>query len=106
MVNQVKNRISNTRNIFWFLCIGIFTMVFFYMYFLIGTIYSVVERNQIEKSIALSEGDIASVETKYLLLKNSVTEELANSKGFKILASTRYISPKQAVKELSYNASR
>ncbi len=106
MVNQIKNRIGNTRSIFYLLCIGVFATVSLYIYFLGNTIYSVVERNNVEKTIVSNEREIATSEAEYLSLKNSVTHDLAITKGFKVLATTKYISLKQTGKEISYNTAR
>lgn len=103
MVEKIKNEIQDRRNIFWFLTIGIILSLGFYLYFLSNTVYTAVSRQQTEKSIAALENSLNTLESTYLKLKNAVTTELAQAKGFRDIVATKYISRTSLSKGLSLN---
>ena len=103
MVERIKNRIQDRGNIFWSLTVGLVVVLGLYIYFLSNTVYTAVLRQQTEKSIAVFEDGIGSLESNYLNLKNTVTIELARGKGFKDIITTQYISRKSLGKSLSLN---
>lgn len=103
MVEKMKNEISDRQNIFWFLIAAIVLSIGFYLYFLGHSVWSVVERQKAEKSVAGIESGIEKLETNYLNLKARVTTELAQSKGFTNVSSAIYISRKAIGKGLTLN---
>ena len=103
MVEKIKNEIQDRGNIFWSLAVGVIITLGLYAYFLSSTVYTTVLRQQAEKSIATLEGNAGTLEANYLTVKNTVTIELAHSKGFKDIVVTQYISRKSLAKSLSLN---
>ena len=103
MVEIIKNKISDRQNIFRFLIWGIVFSFGLYLYFLSHTIYSVVERQRSEQTIATLQGSIEKLEAVYSNLKAHVTVSLAEAKGFTSVTSATYISRKPIGKALSLN---
>lgn len=104
MVERIKNEIQNRANIFWSLALGLVVMLGLYLYFLSNTIHTAFLRQQTEKSIATLEESAGNLESNYLNLKNAITTELAQAKGFKDITVTQYISRKSLGISLSMNS--
>lgn len=105
MVERIKNEIQDRGNIFWSLVVCVIITLGLYLYFLSSTVYTIVLRQQTEKSIATLEGNAGTLESNYLNIKNTVTIEFARSKGFKDIIATQYISRKSLGTNLSLNTS-
>ncbi len=100
----MKNNISDYKNIFWFLTVGVFVSLSLYAYFVSHTVWSVVERQKSEKTILSLENNIEKLESDYLALKSKVTVDLALEKGFsEVSASVKFISRKPLSKGLTLN---
>ncbi|MDO8482701.1 MAG: hypothetical protein Q7S86_02695 [bacterium] len=105
MVEKIKNEIHDRGNIFWFLAVCLTIVLGLYIYFLSDTVYNAVLRQQTEKSIAVLEESIGGLESDYQNLKNTITIDLAQDKGFTDIIATQYISRKSLGKSLSLNMS-
>lgn len=103
MVEKVKKEISDRKNIFWFLTVGIAASFGLYVYLVSNTVYNVVLRQQAEKSIGALENNLEKLESNYLAVKAGVTVILARSKGFTDISSATYISRKSRGLGLSLN---
>ncbi|MES2087403.1 MAG: hypothetical protein V4467_00215 [Patescibacteria group bacterium] len=99
----MKNEIQDKRNIFWFMIGSIALFFGMYIYFLGHTIFTVVARQNVEKSISSLSRDVEKLETKYFTLKSHVTSDLAISKGFTAIAPATYISRSPVAKGLTLN---
>ncbi|MFA6340826.1 MAG: hypothetical protein WCX27_01100 [Candidatus Paceibacterota bacterium] len=82
-IARVECRVEHReRMIFWIL-FGMFASLILYYGFLVNsTIMNAVHRQKMEKSITTLNSEVNTMESKYLNLKNSITMDLATSKGF------------------------
>ncbi|MSU55356.1 MAG: hypothetical protein EXS46_02330 [Candidatus Taylorbacteria bacterium] len=104
MTERIKNEIGNQKNAFWFLVIAIVVFLGLYFYFFGHTIYSVVERQTVERRIIAIESGAEEMEMNYLSEKSKITLDLAKSKGFtKITLTPKYISRTPTGKSLTLN---
>ena len=104
MTETIKNEISSRKNIFWFLVVAIGVFVALYVLLLGHTIYTVSERQIMERQIAKLDNASEQLEADYLALKSQITKEVAVAKGFtEISSSVKYISRTPASKSLTLN---
>lgn len=103
MVEIVKNKISDRRNIFLFVVGAIALSLAFYALFFAQTIFNTLGRQNNEKSIASLQSEVEKLEAQYFDLKAGITSSLAESKGFTGISSVTYISRKSLGKVLTLN---
>lgn len=107
MTKAIKNKILNIENlerkIFWYFTMCIIIFSGFYLYYVNRTIVNVVERQNIEKEIALINSRLGDLESSYLSLKNGISYDLALSKGFVKVSNEKYVSRKTFNNNLSVN---
>ncbi|MDD5050429.1 MAG: hypothetical protein PHV93_01650 [Candidatus Pacebacteria bacterium] len=75
-----------------------------YVYFLNDTIHNVVERQKAETRIASIRGAVGELESRYIVLKDSITLDLASSLGFQTVQNPVFISRTALSKALSVNS--
>lgn len=92
MAEIIKKEIRNRNNLFCFLVAGIALAAGLYVYLVSHTVYTAVERQKAERTIAAIDAGFEKLEAEYLSLKGKVTLDLARAKGFKDVASTKYLS--------------
>jgi hypothetical protein len=91
------------EKIFAILIASIVFVGFTYVFLLQKAILNVVQREKVSKSIDLVSAKVNDLEANYFTLKNSVTLELAHSKGLKDAEVTAYISKKALTAMASHN---
>ncbi len=64
-----------------------------YVYFLSVSVFSVVERNQAERSIENVRARVADAERDYARVGQSITLALATKKGFHVVNDPVYLAP-------------
>ncbi len=99
----MKNEIRDRRNIFWFLAAGTVVSAILYVYLVGNTVYSVVSRQNTEKTLSVLQNDVEKLEVNYLELKSRVTADLARAKGFTGISTATYIPRKALGKGLTLN---
>ncbi len=91
----------------FFMLVAILLFIFgSYFYLVNKTIMNIVTREKAQKSIAALSGTIGELEFKYIGLKNSVTLDLAHSKGFQDASPTQFLARNHAGKAITYNYAR
>lgn len=104
MVEIIKNEIRDSKRIFWCVTTGIVISLGLYVFFVGHTIYNTVLRGQAEQAITTLQNSMSEKEARYLSLKNKVTVEMAEARGFKsIAASAKFIPRKPSGTTLSLN---
>ncbi len=91
------------ERIFAVLVVAIFVTWCAYVFLLQKAIINVVQREKISRDITSAFADVADLEERYFLLKNTVTLDLAHTKGLKNAEVTSYISKKSLTAMASYN---
>ncbi|MDD5068026.1 MAG: hypothetical protein PHS53_01065 [Candidatus Pacebacteria bacterium] len=89
---------------FWGAFLLLVVSVCSYVYFLNGTIRNVVERQKAETRIASIRGAVGELESRYIVLKDSITLDLASSLGFQTVQNPVFISRTALSKALSVNS--
>ncbi|MBU6390474.1 hypothetical protein KGQ31_02910 [Patescibacteria group bacterium] len=103
---KIKNEIKNKHSgIFAALVCCVALLSALYVYFVGHTIYSVAKRGSVEKLIATLESDTQNLESRYIILKNGITESYARDKGFTDIAGTQYIYRGPLGQGISFNRS-
>ncbi len=85
---------QHRERIFAVLVVSILLTACAYVFLLQKAIINVVQREKISKTAAEISMSVNELEAKYFTLKNTVTLELAHSKGLKDAEVTAYISKK------------
>ena len=80
------------RRIFWTALWSTVFAVFFYIYFLGSSVYSVILRKQAEVETTDLYSRISGLEATYALLDKEISLELAHEKGFVDISVPRYVS--------------
>jgi hypothetical protein len=93
----------NERALFYILASVLVVVFMLYAYLVNRTILNVVAREQTQKQITSLSSSIGNLEFKYITAKNSVTLDLAHSKGFIDSNSTTFIARKANSSTLTYN---
>jgi hypothetical protein len=85
MSKRKDKRINNSEPLkmwIWSLTAIFVVCLFSYVYFVRGAIVNIVERQNMEKTLATLTSQVSDLESQYIIAKNSVTPELAKSLGF------------------------
>ena len=103
--NQIENIEYRKKRIFWILFSLFVFLLFFYAFLLSRTIINATFEQQMEGKIISLNSEVNSIDFQYLNLKNSITSELAISKGFISISKTNFafIRANKAVLSLSLN---
>ena len=96
----------STKALFFIVLAVLLVTFFSYVYLVNKTIMNVVAREKVESNISSLSTTIGTLEYKYITLKNSVTLDLAYSKGFKEATPSQFIARQKSGNSLSYNFSR
>lgn len=70
---------------------AIVVLAFSYVYFLGSAVVHVVERKEVEQTIASASSRIATLEVDYFKQKGSITEDLVTTMNFKSVAQKEYV---------------
>lgn len=107
MTKTIKNKILNIENLekklFWYFTLFVIIFSGLYLYSVNRTIVNIVERQNIEKQIALINSELGNMEASYLGLKNKINFDYALSKGFVKVSNEKYVSRKTFGANLSVN---
>lgn len=76
--------------LFWVLLSAVLGLVGLYVYFIQGSVYSIVERKELSREVASMREQIAPLEARYLALRSSVTLERAHELGFENVSRVDY----------------
>src|ERR1035437_7957741 len=87
---QIKNIEYREKNIFGILFSIFVLFVIVYGFSINSTIMNAVSKQNMGKEIVSLGSEVNSLEFKYLNIKNSITLDLAKSKGFVSVASDKY----------------
>lgn len=91
------------EKLFVLLVAGILVAAASYVFLLQRAIVNVVAREKVVAEVNIKTTDVAGLEAKYFTLKNSVTLDMAHSKGFKDAPVTAYISKKSVTAMASHD---
>ena len=94
---------KNREKIFILLISTIIISAVMYAILLEKAVMNVVLRENITKQVSIKSNEVGDMETKYLSIKNSITLDLAHSKGFKNVEDISYISKKSLTAMVSKN---
>jgi hypothetical protein len=85
---------EHRKHIFVLLFTSILLTAFAYAFLLQKAIFNLVERQKVVSEERAMATKLADLEEKYFALKNTVTLDLAEEKGFSVTESVSYISKK------------
>ena len=94
----------NTKVLFFFILALLLSVFGTYVYLVNKTIMNVVAREQTIKTVSSLSSTIGGLEFKYITLKNSVTLDLAHSKGFQDFSPTTFLAEQKPAATISYNS--
>ena len=103
IAHNINSMMRYKEKIFIFLVTGIVLLASSYAYFLHAAITNVVDREDIVKENRLVSTSVSELEAKYFSVKNSITIELAHSKGFKDAEVSSFISKKSLTALANHN---
>ncbi|TAK57892.1 hypothetical protein EPO17_00785 [Patescibacteria group bacterium] len=107
MTEQIKNQIQNVsrleQKIFFGLIAILFILFSIYGFLLKTTVHNIVLRENFGKERATLVSHVADLNANYIALKNSITLEVAYSRGFKPASEPHFISKQNTAKTLSFN---
>jgi hypothetical protein len=98
---QIEKIEYREKKAFWILFSVFVFFVTSYGFLLNGAMMNAVYKQNIEKQMASVGSEVNSLEFKYLNIKNSITLDLAKSKGFVLVTSDKFASIDSAQKNLS-----
>ena len=103
--NQIEKIEGREKKIFWALFSFFVFFVASYGFLLNGTMMKAVSKQNMEKEMVSLSSNVNSLEFQYLNIKNSITLDLALSKGFVSVSSDKFavISPAGKDTSLSIN---
>jgi len=103
--NQIEKIEYREKKIFWYLFSVFAFFVVSYGFLLNSTMMNTVSKQNMEKEITSLSSNVNSLEFQYLNIKNSITLNLAKSKGFILVSSDKFavIDPTQKNLSLSIN---
>ena len=103
--NQIEKIEYRKKKIFWILLSIFIFFILCYLILLNRTIINTVSKQQMENEIISLNSQVNSADFQYLNLKNSITPELAMSKGFISISETNfaYIQADKMALSLSLN---
>lgn len=87
------------RRIFWSLVFILFVSIAVYIYGISVSIVNVVLREELEHQAAITHSRVATLESEYLQIKESLDLAKANEQGFAPLSNKEYVTRGS----LSYN---
>jgi len=87
---QIEKIEYKEKNFFWILFSLFVFFVISYGFLLNGVMMNAVSGQRMEKEMISLGSDINFLEFQYLNLKNSITLELAQSKGFVLVSSNKF----------------
>lgn len=101
---QIRNIEHMEKQIFWTLFSMLILLLVSYGFFVNKAITNAISKESMQKAISSLNSDVNSVEFQYLNIKNSISLNLAFSKGFVAVANDNFalISPDKSV-SLSIN---
>lgn len=91
------------EKLFVLLVTGILILAASYVFLLQKAIVNVVAREKVVAEVNIKTTQVAGLEANYFTLKNSITLEMAHTKGFKDAAVTAYISKKSVTAMASHD---
>lgn len=105
MVSEINNRIENIEykeeRIFWVLFTIFVSFIVSYGFLWNNIMMNGVAKQRMEKEMASLGSVVNTLEFQYLNLKNNVTMELAQSKGFVSFTADKFATIKDTSKNLS-----
>jgi hypothetical protein len=90
--NKTINNSEPLKIWFWFLVVILFVSLFSYGYYVRSAIVNIVERQNIENSLADLSSRVLDLESEYIKVKNSITVELAQNMGFITSSNQKFVT--------------
>lgn len=85
--------ISNIqRDIFYAALVVLVSLMGLYVYFLTSSMINVAVRQSVNEQVASLSSKVASLEFRYVTLQNSVTNDVANARGFVTSSPVAYVT--------------
>ncbi|MFH0755187.1 MAG: hypothetical protein V1910_00775 [bacterium] len=98
---QIEKIDDKEKKIFQILFLIFVFLIIFYGFLVNSTIMNMVSKQKIEKEMMSLSSKVNSLEFVYLNIKNSITLELAQTKGFVLLSSDKFAIIDSTQKNLS-----
>ena len=99
--NQIEKIEYREKKIFWVLFSIFVFFIMSYGFLLNNTMMSAVSKQKMEKEMITLGSEVNSLEFQYLNVKNSITLELAQSKGFVVVSLDKFAVIKPTSQNLS-----
>ena len=88
--NQIEKIEYREKKIFWILFSLFAFFIISYGFLLNGTMMNAVSKQSMEKQMVSLGSEVNSLEFQYLNIKNSVSMDMALSKGFVLVTSDKF----------------
>lgn len=83
--------VEQSKLVIWGLFGLIILAVLSYGYFVRSAVVNIVDRQEMEKEIAITRSKVLDLETDYVKAKAEVTEDTARAQGFVLASSRKFI---------------
>jgi hypothetical protein len=92
-IENINKKINaeQSKTVIWCLFALIFLSVISYGYFVRLAVVNIVDRQEMEKEIAVTRSKVLELESEYVKAKSEVTEEIARGRGFVLASSRKFI---------------
>ncbi len=81
----------NGRALFWSLSLAVIASLTLYVYFLCASVFAAVERNEIVRHVSALSSEVALLDADFVRAQARVTLDEAHNRGFKEVASPKYL---------------
>ena len=98
---QIKNIEYEEKKIFWIFFLAFVFFIISYGFLLNSTMKNIMSKQNMEKEMTSLSSKVNSLEFAYLNIKNSITLELAQTKGFVLVSSDKFAIINSTQKNLS-----
>jgi hypothetical protein len=102
-MKAVAHTIKYNKAAYYFLGAGIFLSLVFYMYCINAAVRAAVVRNNAQSKIAMIQGQVSDLESKYMAGVNTLTVQSAHAAGLVDPQEKIFISKNTSGQSLSYN---
>ena len=93
MHTKTTHHISHVqKDIFWAASITLVALVGMYLFFLGSSVVNVSARQNVNDKIVVLGSKVAQLEFEYVALQNSVTSDMASSKGYVVQSPMAYVA--------------
>ncbi len=102
-MKQTLSIIHNDKKIFFILIITVAFSSVMYLYLVNSAVMNVVKKEKLSQEIGAMQARLSSLESSYVVLRNSISLDFAYTQGFEDVLDAQFIERKPLGKGLSFN---